>query len=74
MIPEYSGIVTGMPMEEKPETKDERAALIAKLAANPRFRLIPPTGKGFVIGGAKPVTEGHGRAHALARPTREGWL
>jgi hypothetical protein len=34
----------------KPPTREE---LMKKLAANPRFRLLPPTGTGIVIVGAR---------------------
>jgi hypothetical protein len=33
-------------------TPDE---FMAKLAANPRFRVIEPSGKGFIIGGQHPA-------------------
>jgi hypothetical protein len=39
---------------EEARVARERKALEAKLAANPRFRLLPPTGTGIVIVGARP--------------------
>jgi hypothetical protein len=42
---------TGTAEPAKPPTREE---ILKELAANPRFRLLPPTGAGIVILGAKP--------------------
>jgi hypothetical protein len=43
-------------MDEKDEeTRRARAALLAKIAADPQFRLLPPAGKGVVIVVGPPV-------------------
>lgn len=33
-------------------TREQR---MKKLSENPRFKIMKPSGKGFVIGGAKPI-------------------
>jgi hypothetical protein len=32
-----------------------RAQRMKRISENPRFKVAPPSGKGFVIGGAKPI-------------------
>jgi DNA invertase Pin-like site-specific DNA recombinase len=39
-----------------PTPAPEPDAFTKRLLANPRFKVLPPSGKGFIIGGQKPPT------------------
>ena len=46
----FPAIIASAPTPDK-LTHDE---FMAKLAANPQFKIVKPSGQGFIIGGQKP--------------------
>jgi hypothetical protein len=50
-----SMLASSPPPPPAPAAKLTHAEFMAKLASNPQFRVIEPSGKGFIIGGQTPA-------------------